>query len=318
MRQKLPIIVVAVMLLLAGCTGGDELSPIGPDETDPVGGGLFEEAPPQNPWQTDEITVNVVDKPDDRDYAPLITESIEYWNANMSMLNWEGEFVYDPTAENPDVPVRIVEDIEQCGLEYDENTVGCAPIYTTTGEALDRGNEPVRIMTSLNDSSTINVGIHEFGHALGLTHNDTADWALMNESIGTATVAQPNATERENPFEQETIRVYYNDTNTDRLNEYIRGEFDSVWDYHNAGESNIVPSTVTFQQTTDESQADIEIKIVSDLDDGVSTVRWYGYDPHADGALETYDTATVQIDEEVNQDNMAWHVGSWTTYLFSS
>ena len=91
------------MLLLAGCTGGDELSPVGPDETDPVGGGLFEEAPPQNPWQTDEITVNVVDKPDDRDYAPLITESIEYWNANMSMLNWEGEFVYDPTAENPDV-----------------------------------------------------------------------------------------------------------------------------------------------------------------------------------------------------------------------
>lgn len=232
----------------------------------------------------------------------------------MSAVGWESQFVYDSGAQNPDVPIRIVGNVGQCcETQYDE-TIGCAPIYNQTGVAVT-DTDVVEVQTSLNDSSTVDVTIHELGHTLGLTHNDSANWSIMRERIAVAEVQQPNATERSNPFEKETIEVYYNDT-ADGLNDYIVGELDSVWSYYNDGESKIVPSDVTFQRTENESGAEIELRLVEDIDDGVSTATWRGYDPDADGAFERYATTTVLIDEEVNQDNVAWHTGTWTTYLF--
>ena len=318
MKRFAAIIAVSLMLLIAGCGGSpDQPDSVGPDNTEPDSGGLLSDPPPQNPWESQTITVSVMDKPDDRNYAPMINESLGYWNGEMAGLGWEGRFVYKSNTSDPDVPVQIVPEVRSCYDDLDENTIGCAPIYNQTGAALDRGTQPVQLQSKLNDTSTVRIANHEFGHTLGLTHDDSAEYPIMNASIETAVVDQPNVTERANPFEDNTIDVYYNDT-ANGLNDYILGEFDQVWQYYNNGESEIVPSNVTFRRTENESTADIELRIVENLDGGVSTVQWRGYDPDADGAFETYATATVIIDEEVNQDNMAWHTGSWTTYLFSS
>jgi hypothetical protein len=320
-RHLFAVFGVCFLLLIAGCIGGGSQSDsVGPDETEAQAGGLLDDPPTQNPWEADNITIQIVDQPDQRDYAPLINESIEYWNENISALGWEGQFVYDSTTENPDVPVRIVDQVDQCGTEHTNSTyelMGCAPVYNQTGEAIDRGFEPVRVVGGLNDSSTVDVSTHEFGHSLGLTHEDQDSWPVMNRTIGVASVQQPNATERANPFETETIRVYYNESENS-LNDYTIGELDDVWDYFNSGESEIVPSNVTFERTDNESSANIELQIVDEADAGVSIANWYGYDPDADGAAETYDIATIQVQADVNQDHVAWHVGSWTTFLFST
>ena len=312
------IIALSVMLVLAGCGGSaDQPDAVGPEEVDPEPGGLLSDPPPQNPWEAENITVQVVEQPGSRNYVPLVRSSIDYWNDNMSAVGWEGQFVYDSGVQNPDVPIRIVEEVGQCGETQYDDTIGCAPIYNQTGEAVADDDDFIEVQTSLNDSSTVDVTIHELGHTLGLTHDDAANWSIMRERIAVAEVQQPNATERSNPFEKETIEVYYNDT-ADGLNDYIIGELDNVWSYYNDGESEIVPSDLTFRRTENESTAEIEIRFVDGLDRGVSTATWRGYDPDADGGFETYATATVIIDEEVNQDNVAWHTGRWTTYLFSS
>ena len=317
MKRLVAIITVSLMLVIAGCGGSaDQPDTVGPENAEPESGGLLGDPPPQNPWEADNITVQIVEQPGQRDYVPLVKSAIDYWNANMSSVGWEGQFVYDSGTQDPDIPIRIVDDVGRCGESYSDDSIGCAPIYNQTGQAV-ADDDPVEIQSMLDDSSTIDVAVHEFGHTLGLTHEDVANWSIMNATTAVAEVQQPNATERSNPFTDDTIEVYYNDT-ANRLNDYIIGEFDDVWSYYNEGESEIVPSNVTFQRTENESAADIEIRLVEELDNGVSTVQWRGYDPDADGAFETYATATVIIDEEVNQDSMAWHTGSWTTYLFSS
>jgi hypothetical protein len=317
MKRFGAVIAVSVMLIIAGCGGSaDQPDAVGSENTEPESGGVFDAPPPQNPWEANNITVQIVEQPGQRNYVPLVKSAIDYWNSNMSRVGWEGQFVYDSGASDPDVPVRIVDDVGICGASYSDDTIGCAPIYEQTGQAVG-DNDVVKVQSRLNDSSTVAVTVHELGHTLGLTHDDAANWSIMNETTAVATVQQPNASERVNPFADDTVDVYYNDT-ANRLNDYIIGEFDAVWNYYNDGESEIVPSNVTFRRTETKADADIEIRLVENLDGGVSTVQWLGYDPDADGAIETYSTATVIIDEEVNQDNMAWHTGSWTTYLFSS
>ncbi|WP_253737987.1 matrixin family metalloprotease [Halohasta salina] len=319
-RQRLTAVAIAACLLLTGCAGGAQLDPVGPDETEPQTGGVLGDPPPQNPWETQKITVSIVDQPNDRDYQPLIEESLARWNRDLETVGWDGRFVYDATADDPDVPVHIVDEINQCGSElyYDteQPLLGCAPIYNQTGEALERP-ERVEIVTSLNDSSTIDVITHEIGHTLGLTHNDTDSWPVMNKTSTVATTLQPNATERVNPFESETISVYYNESEHS-LNDYERGELDDVWSYYNRGESEIVPSNVSFEKVTDESEADLVIQIVDEVESGVSRATYDGFDPDADDAVETYSTVNIVVQSDVNQDYVAWHVGRWTTYVFSS
>jgi len=316
MKRVITIAAVLLLVLLAGCVGEAQPDAVGPDNVEPAPGGLLSDPPPQNPWKSSNISVSITQSSNpNRDYAPLVRQSLRYWNQNMSTLGWEGRFVYDSNTSNPDVAVHIVDEIPQCGDNRDDK-LGCAPLNTRVGSGIDRG--PVEIVGRLNDTSTTRVGVHEFGHTLGLTHNDTGNWSIMNETIAAATVPQPNATERSNPFDDEMLYIYYNENGTDALNEYVEGELEEVWGYFNDGESDIVPGTVTFERTNNASRADIELTFVERIDGGVSTVEWYGYDPDADRALETYDTATITVQSDVNQDNVAWHVGGWVTYLFSS
>jgi len=320
-REVSVVLAVVSLLILSGCIGsGNQPQPVGPDKTEPETGGLLADPPTQNPWESDNITVRITHNPRDRDYEPLIKESLRYWNQHLSALGWEGEFSYNESVETPDVAVHILNEIEECGTERSskgEPLMGCAPLYNQTGQAR-YNTDPVEIVGGLNNSSTVDVATHEFGHTLGLTHGDVDQWPIMNETTSVATTERPNATDRSNPFEADRIAVYYNGSQH-RINDRERRELSEVWSYFNNGGSEIVPSNVSFEETNNKSKASVEVRFVDDLDGGgISTAQWYGYDPDADGAFETYDTATIYIGSTVDQHDVAWHTGRWITYLFSS
>jgi len=326
--MKISRIVLALVLVvvLAGCVGAsDTPEPVGPDNATGATGGLFADDPTQNPWKSEQITVQVVEKPDDREYQPLIEEAIDYWNQNMSDVGWEGEFVYSNTADDPDLPIYIVDEVDKWGHEHEDDheydeyegeTVGYAPIYNETGAAVE-DSKHVQIASGLNDSSTVDVAAHELGHTLGLEHEHEDKYPVMAAELAVAEVDQSSATERANPFNTDTISLYYNDT-ADSFTEYVINEFDDVWQYFEAGNSEIVPENVSFEQTDDPSAAVIEVRSVQSVEQGVSDVEWWGYDVDNDGELNTYEEATIKIESNVDQSQKAWHVGRTVTYLFSS
>ena len=85
-RHRLAVIATAACLLCAGCAGGAQLDPVGPDETEPQTGGVLDDPPPQNPWEKQNITVSIVNQPTDRDYQPLIEESLARWNRDLESV----------------------------------------------------------------------------------------------------------------------------------------------------------------------------------------------------------------------------------------
>ena len=321
-RSRLLPLVILGVVVLSGCLagGGNVPTTVGPDNNEPETGGPFGEPPTQNPWATDNITVSIVSSStQDRNYAPLVQQSLTYWNQNMSDLGWEGQFIYVADTENPDVPVRIVDDVTAVGDETQGDEIGRAPVYNRTGMATDATMTDVQLKANLNDTSTVRVSIHEFGHTLGLQHDDTDEWPVMNATTAAATVAQPNATDRDNPWETDRLQIYYNDTTTASgtiENDYVVGELDEVLAFFSNGADGAVPQEVELVRTTDPASADIEFRIVETIDGGVSRPRWYGYDPDADGAFETYARGTITIQEDVNQDHMAWHSGAGLYRLF--
>ncbi|WP_323174842.1 matrixin family metalloprotease, partial [Natrialba sp. PRR66] len=81
---------------------------------------------------------------------------------------YEAAFVLDPNATDPDVVVTFVDDVDECG-DVDD-AAGCAPRLSSNS----RVDPPVavEVEANLSDESTVIVTKHEFGHVLGLSHDD--------------------------------------------------------------------------------------------------------------------------------------------------
>lgn len=307
-RRFLAILGCVVLIGLAGCSAAG-VEDVRKEVTSAAD-------PPDNPWAAENITVSVQDTTNSgREWEPIVKDALDYWNQNMSQVGREGQFVYTDSGES-DLQVRIVDEINQCGAEQvTENTHGCAPIYTGVGAgAVD--NQPVRVENELQDSATTDVTIHEIGHTLGLQHNDSEAWAIMNETVAAPTLPQPNATEIANPWPTNTVRLYYNSSDGELSEERIAA-LETSRAYYDGGAGRFLPSNVSVVRTADPSTADIEIRMVGSIS-GESRSRWTwrGYDPDADGALETYSSATIKIQSSVPDDNAEWHVGYALGNLF--
>jgi hypothetical protein len=266
-------------------------------------------APPANPWGESQITVAVVDETNtNREFTPLIEQGVGYWNDNLSRLDYEGQFTVTNTSD-PDVRVRIVEEIDTCGVHDHTDAVGCAEVNNGVWSA-DRPTE-VRIQRGYADESTKNIVAHEIGHTLGLRHEDAGEWAVMVPERDRATTPQPNATVQANPWASNTISVFYASRTNVSQSEQNKTEaaFDTALEYYSEGADGFVPDDVEIRRTTDREEADIEIAISESVAGGNATATWRGIDEDKDDELETHTHATVLIESSVPPDQRGWYAG---------
>ncbi|WP_135533962.1 matrixin family metalloprotease [Halostella pelagica] len=294
---------VALLVVVAGCSVGlDDVS----DAADPMTGS-------GSPWDDDELVVAIDSGGGDREYRPLVREALSYWEGEGGQYAaYEAAFVLDPNATDPDVVVTFVDDVDECG-DVDD-AAGCAPRLSSDS----RVDPPVavEVEANLSDESTVIVTKHEFGHVLGLSHDDDPQ-SIMAHSTDLTTEPQPNATERALPWQNESLSVAVdvsNASNPSGAQDQVR----HALDYYGDSADGTVPENVSFRIVENRSAADVVITYVETLPcqgDVGSCASRSGVDPDGDGAAERYDSLEITV-AGVDTAAVGWHVGYWLGYGF--
>lgn len=304
------VIVVAVLLVVVvggmGGNSGDADTSVAPAES----------AAAANPWKSDLVTVTVVDETSlDRDWAPVVTDAVGYWNGNMSALGYEGRLVYTG-GRDADVTIRVVDDVGECDGVTDP--LGCAPVYNGIGTAVDgdqRDEQDIKITGHLQNNVTSDLLKHELGHTLGVTHREQDEWRVMRPGFATPQYDAPNATEVVNPWDTTTVTVYYNRSGGELTDQRIN-QLEAARSYYDVGAGGFLPDTISVERTRDPTMADIEIRMVDNVESGISRWVYQGYDPDNDNALEEYEEGTVYIERRASPEVIIWHAGHGIGRLF--
>ena len=249
-------------------------------------------------------TVTVAVEGTDRERA-LAADGLAYWADNASQYaGFDVTFrLVDPAVtptNGTDVRLRFVETVGECGdTTY---PAGCAPrINASTG--VDRP-ATVEVKRGLADDPTRLVVRHEVGHLLGLTHTDRPQ-DVMHHQRDLASLPQPDATQRVNPWNDTTLRVALLDGGPDH-----REGVETALAYVNSGADGAVPSNVSARLVEDPDSADVVVRPVAS--DDCTTQRGScrflsGSDPDRDGAVETYTRQEIRL-VGLDPDATSWHV----------
>ncbi|MFB6207286.1 MAG: matrixin family metalloprotease [Haloglomus sp.] len=307
MREWAATLLVAVLLALAGCSismgqDGPHIEPSG----DPAWTGDED-----NPYRQETLAVAVAVSPDtSREFTPLVREALAYWEANSEQYaGYPIDYRLVANASNPDLRVRFVESVGECGTET--HAAGCAPIVETHGQF----DPPmtVRVRTGFSDASTVQVLKHELGHTLGLDHGD-APRSVMNAESTLTTPPQTNASERALPWKSATLSVYVDVSALPRgERDEARRQIRHALEYFDAGASGTVPENVSFVRTNNETAADVTVRAVDELACGTSSGSCgyiLGLDPDGDGAREWHTRLEITV-SDLDTEAIAWHVGRW-------
>ncbi|RXK47283.1 matrixin [Halorientalis pallida] len=305
MRSAVAVVAVLGVAVLAGCSLPNET--LGADTKS---------------WSETEFVVAVDPGPRDSDaaYAADTRAAIDFWEDNAQQyLGHPVEFTLRPNASDPDVVVRAVAEVTDCGTE--EHAAGCAPL------ADDLREQPtpvtVRVRRGFDRESTRQVIKHEFGHILGQGHDDPPADVMMATST-LATTPRPNATDRPVPWSDPELAVYVDAGNVsadDRTQ--VREQVDHALDYYADGAAGTVPDNVTFRRVDDRAAADVVVTFPDRLPcEGIDRSRGScrqltGIDPDGDGTSERYTRAEVYL-TGLAPDAVGWHVGRWLGDAFGA
>ena len=267
-----------------------------------------------DPYGGETLVVAVEDPANgSRDYAPLVRRALDYWEANASRYaGYDVSYRLEPDATDPDIVVSVVDRIEDCGHE-DGHTAGCAPYVTQPSQF----SPPlrVRVIDGLSDESAVRVLMHEFGHTLGLGHDDEPR-SIMQARGRLATLPRQDAVNRSFAWENRTLAVYVDIGEDAGDRSTVERQVNETLAYFDRGAEGTVPEDVSFVRTEDRSAADVVVQVGGDHpceQDVGSCRRIRGLDPDADGRLETYDRLeayAVGLDPEA----VGWHVGRHLGY----
>ncbi|MFB6123334.1 MAG: matrixin family metalloprotease [Haloferacaceae archaeon] len=272
-----------------------------------------------NPWGTDPVVVAVDNEGEPgRAFESHLRAAVAYWEANAERYaGYPVAYEVRPNAANPDVVVEFVRNVPDCGAA--EDAVGCAPLVTAAGQ-IDRP-ETVWIKTGLSDESTRLVLKHEFGHTLGLGHDDAPREVMQAASV-LYTEPQPNATDRAFPWDDAEFTVAVDATNASDP-DGAREQVSHALDYYESGAPG-TPSNVTFTRVGGADAGDEQAEVVvrfgatetCSKPEG-SCVNTVGTDPDGDGAIEVYTRAEIVL-LSVDTPAVGWHVGYWLAFVFGA
>lgn len=275
---------------------------------------------PDNPWEADTVTVAVDDSLNQsRDISPLVNETLAYWNEHANTYgDYAVEFQYTTDTLRADIVVELVTEIPECGPEQENKTVGCAPLLETGTTAA--AQETVEVVAGYTDETTRQILKHEFGHVLGIEH-DEEPMPTMRSWTDTTYLEKPNATERALPWENNTLSVYLsteNRTYTSTVTEQV----EHALSYYERGADGHVPENVSFVMTENESAADITVSFPTAVTCGDTrstsgSCGWlWGYDTDTDDAFEYYYRAEIRVAHQTDAEAVGWHVGAWLADAF--
>jgi hypothetical protein len=301
---------VALLVVLAGCTVPVDPGAVGSPDDSPTAEPTAT-VDPDNPWRKPELTVAVrTAADDDRDYGPLLEEALSYWEANATRYaGYPLSFRTVDEEDDPDIVVTFVDEVAGC--EGVADVAGCAPVPSTDSRVARPAT--VEIRTGLSDASTVTVLEHEFGHALGLRHDDEPQ-PLMAPVAQLTTLPGRDAVDRVLPWEDPELSVFVEYGNaTDEGT--VRDQVDHALAYYAAGAGGTVPENVTFTGTRNRSAADVVVQFRATAcgKERGSCARRAGRDPDGDGALEYYTRLEVTL-AGLDAPATAWHVAYWVGY----
>lgn len=243
-------------------------------------------------------------------YETDVGNASTYWTSHAEQyLDRQVAFTVDPDAADPDLVVSVVDEIERCGLE--NHTAGCAPVVGRPATVSDPIE--VRVRSGLAPGSTRLVLKHEFGHVMGLEHDDPPQ-SVMASHVILATTPKPNATRRAVPWASSNLSLAADLDDVPRSDRVdVRRQIRHAIDYYNDGADGTVPSNVTVTLVDDPDAADVSVEFRSTLPcgDGAGSCSMItGTDPDRDGAKERYTSVEIFL-SGVETDVVGWHVGRW-------
>jgi hypothetical protein len=248
-----------------------------------------------------------------RDYAPLVRRALAFWEANASRhAGYDVSYRLEPGAAEPDFVVSVVDRIGDCG-SVDDHSAGCAPYIT--GPQQFSPPERIRVVQGLSDESTVQVLIHEFGHTLGLGHDDEPQ-SVMRARGRLATLPRTDARNRSYAWADDELTLYVDVQNDAGDRPTVERQVRETIAYFDRGADGTVPENVSFVRTSNRSRADVVVQVGGtnpcDGDSG-SCRRIRGLDPDVDNRLETYDRLEVYV-FGLEPEAVGWHVGRHLGY----
>lgn len=276
--------------------------------------------PVANPWGREEVTVGVVNLANNRSITPLVEQALSYWENNTERYGtYPVDYVLvNESTQDADIVVRFVSTIEDCGHDTDlTEPLGCAPLLTADTEP--RRHEYISIRAGYIDESTLATIKHEFGHTLGLTHDDEPQ-PLMAAYGDADKLPIRNASELDYPWHKQNLTIYV-ETGEGWSYAQAERETDKLIEYYNDGAQGWLTADVEFTYADSRDTADIVIRYDNSEDCGYAyggaCGRTYGFSTDADPALEYYSEAVVVV-TDVETDSGGWFAATQLAYTLGA